>query len=179
VHVSSMAKTLVKDPRAIVKPGDIMRVKVSDVDKPRKRIALTLRLDDEVGRNPSGVRAAAARADDGQRTPPPSRLLQWARCRSSNPGLRRPGCSRRRRRRYGRQAKRAYVGWRARRSGRSGAGLDDAHGISTSAGRFLVTVTGRLRMLTTLALACGGPRNGRSADRLPSRRRPCRARARI
>ena len=73
VHVSAMAKTFVKDPREIVKPGDIVRVKVLDVDKPRKRIALTLRLDDEVGRNPGGVRAAAARADDGPRTPPPSR----------------------------------------------------------------------------------------------------------
>jgi uncharacterized protein len=73
VHVSAMAKTFVKDPRSIVKPGDIVRVKVLEVDKPRKRIALTLRLDDEVGRNPGGVRAAAARADDGPRTPPPSR----------------------------------------------------------------------------------------------------------
>jgi uncharacterized protein len=73
VHVSAMAKTFVKDPREIVKPGDIVRVKVLDVDKARKRIALTLRLDDEVGRNPGGVRAAAARADDGPRTQPPSR----------------------------------------------------------------------------------------------------------
>ena len=73
MHVSAMAKTFVKDPREIVKPGDIVRVKVLDVDKPRKRIALTLRLDDEVGRNPGGVRAAAARADDGPRMQPPSR----------------------------------------------------------------------------------------------------------
>jgi uncharacterized protein len=73
VHVSAMAKTFVKDPRSIVKPGDIVRVKVLDVDKPRKRIALTLRLDDEVGRKPDGARATAARADDGPRTPPPSR----------------------------------------------------------------------------------------------------------
>ena len=40
VHVSAMAKTFVKDPREIVKPGDIVRVKVLEVDKPRKRIAL-------------------------------------------------------------------------------------------------------------------------------------------
>jgi uncharacterized protein len=73
VHVSAMAKTFVKDPRSIVKPGDIVQVKVLDVDKPRKRIALTLRLDDEVGRNPDGGRAAAARIDDGPRTPPPRR----------------------------------------------------------------------------------------------------------
>ncbi len=49
VHVSAMSKTFVKDPRAVVKPGDIVRVKVLEVDKPRKRIALTLRLDDEAG----------------------------------------------------------------------------------------------------------------------------------
>src|SRR5207253_7966068 len=73
VHVSAMAKTFVKDPRAIVKPGDIVRVKVLDVDKPRKRIALTLRLDDEVGGSASGVRATAARANDSPHTQPPSR----------------------------------------------------------------------------------------------------------
>ena len=72
MHVSAMAKTFVKDPRSIVKPGDIVRVKVLDVDKPRKRIALTLRLDDEVGRTP-GVGNAAARPDDRPRSPPPNR----------------------------------------------------------------------------------------------------------
>jgi protein Tex len=47
VHVSAMAKTFVKDPRDIVKPGDVVRVKVLDVDIARKRISLTLRLDDD------------------------------------------------------------------------------------------------------------------------------------
>ncbi|MFI2411134.1 Tex family protein [Streptomyces sp. NPDC018947] len=47
VHVSAMSKTFVKDPRDVVKPGDIVKVKVLDVDVPRKRISLTLRLDDE------------------------------------------------------------------------------------------------------------------------------------
>jgi uncharacterized protein len=48
VHVSAMSKSFVKDPRSVVKPGDIVRVKVLEVDKPRKRISLSLRLDDEV-----------------------------------------------------------------------------------------------------------------------------------
>jgi protein Tex len=48
VHVSAMSKNFVKDPREVVKPGDIVRIKVLEVDKARKRIALTLRLDDEV-----------------------------------------------------------------------------------------------------------------------------------
>ncbi|MFE5211441.1 Tex family protein [Streptomyces sp. NPDC056600] len=47
VHVSAMSRTFVKDPRDVVKPGDIVRVKVLDVDIPRKRISLTLRLEDE------------------------------------------------------------------------------------------------------------------------------------
>lgn len=49
VHVSAMSKTFVKDPRDVVKPGDVVRVKVLEVDVARKRIGLTLRLDDEPG----------------------------------------------------------------------------------------------------------------------------------
>jgi uncharacterized protein len=56
VHVSAMSKTFVKDPRDVVKPGDIVRVKVLDVDVPRKRISLTLRLDDEPGGGRDGGR---------------------------------------------------------------------------------------------------------------------------
>ncbi|TDC46562.1 RNA-binding transcriptional accessory protein [Jiangella ureilytica] len=47
VHVSAMSKRFVSDPREIVKPGDVVQVKVMDVDVDRKRISLTLRLDDE------------------------------------------------------------------------------------------------------------------------------------
>ena len=49
VHISAMSRTFIKDPREVVKPGDIVKVKVLDVEVARKRIALTLRLDDEVG----------------------------------------------------------------------------------------------------------------------------------
>ncbi|GHJ09105.1 RNA-binding transcriptional accessory protein [Micromonospora humidisoli] len=61
VHVSAMSHTFVKDPRDVVKSGDVVRVKVLDVDVPRKRISLTLRLDDEV---PAG---GGRPATDGQR----------------------------------------------------------------------------------------------------------------
>ncbi|MCT2591715.1 RNA-binding transcriptional accessory protein [Streptomyces sp. N2-109] len=54
VHVSAMSKTFVKDPRDVVKPGDIVKVKVREVDVPRKRISLTLRLDDEADAEASG-----------------------------------------------------------------------------------------------------------------------------
>ncbi len=47
VHISAMSKTFVKDPRDVAKPGDIVRVKVLEIDVPRKRISLTMRLDDE------------------------------------------------------------------------------------------------------------------------------------
>ncbi|MYV41528.1 S1 RNA-binding domain-containing protein [Streptomyces sp. SID1328] len=64
VHVSAMSKTFVKDPRDVAKPGDIVKVKVLDVDIPRKRIALTLRLDDEAApqeRGPRQQRGGGAR----------------------------------------------------------------------------------------------------------------------
>ncbi|NMH95212.1 RNA-binding transcriptional accessory protein, partial [Pseudonocardia bannensis] len=49
VHVSAMSKNFVSDPREVVKSGDVVKVKVLDVDEARKRISLTLRLDDEPG----------------------------------------------------------------------------------------------------------------------------------
>ena len=64
VHVSAMSKNFVKDPREVVKPGDIVRVKVLDVDVARKRISLTLRLDDPDAPTGSGPVPAAR---DGQR----------------------------------------------------------------------------------------------------------------
>ncbi len=47
VHVSAMSRTFVSDPRSVVKSGDVVRVKVLSVDIPRRRISLTLRLDDD------------------------------------------------------------------------------------------------------------------------------------
>jgi len=47
VHVSALSNRFVRDPREVVKAGDIVKVKVLEVDIPRKRIALSMRLDDE------------------------------------------------------------------------------------------------------------------------------------
>jgi uncharacterized protein len=47
VHVSAMSRNYVSDPREVVRSGDVVRVKVLGVDVARKRISLTLRLDDE------------------------------------------------------------------------------------------------------------------------------------
>jgi uncharacterized protein len=48
VHISALANKFVKDPHSIVKAGDVVKVKVLEVDIARKRIALTMRLSDEV-----------------------------------------------------------------------------------------------------------------------------------
>jgi protein Tex len=61
VHISAMSKTFIKDPREVVKSGDIVKVKVLEVEVARKRIALTLRLDDATG--PKESRAQGAPRD--------------------------------------------------------------------------------------------------------------------
>ncbi|MFD4628610.1 Tex family protein [Streptomyces sp. NPDC058284] len=70
VHVSAMSKTFVKDPRDVVKPGDIVKVKVMDVDIPRKRVSLTLRLDDETG---GGAASGGEQPKRGGGRPPQQR----------------------------------------------------------------------------------------------------------
>src|ERR1041384_7764042 len=64
-HVSALSKNYVKDPREVVKPGDIVTVKVLEVDIPRQRISLTLRLDDEVGSGGQGGRGGHSRGQGG------------------------------------------------------------------------------------------------------------------
>lgn len=49
VHISALSHTFIKDPREAVKAGDIVKAKVMEVDVARKRIALSLRLDDTPG----------------------------------------------------------------------------------------------------------------------------------
>ncbi|SFM00796.1 Tex family protein [Marinobacter zhejiangensis] len=49
VHISALSHEFVKDPREVVKAGDIVKVKVMEVDIPRKRIALSMRMDDQPG----------------------------------------------------------------------------------------------------------------------------------
>jgi uncharacterized protein len=49
VHISALSHSFIKDPREVVKAGDIVKVKVMEVDIPRKRIALSMRMDDEPG----------------------------------------------------------------------------------------------------------------------------------
>ena len=52
VHISALSTKFVNDPRDVVKAGDVVRVKVVEVDLPRKRIALTMRLTDDTPATP-------------------------------------------------------------------------------------------------------------------------------
>ena len=71
VHISALSDTFVKDPRDVVKAGDIVKVKVLEVDVPRKRIALTRRMDDVPGektsRDARGDMRGAPRTPGGPR----------------------------------------------------------------------------------------------------------------
>ena len=66
VHISALSTTFVKDPRDAVKTGDIVKVKVLEVDLPRKRIALTMRLDDPIGEPRSMREGAQGRSADSR-----------------------------------------------------------------------------------------------------------------
>ena len=71
VHISSLANKFVEDPHTVVKAGDIVKVKVMEVDLQRKRIALTMRLDEQPGEAPARRSSAPAAASprDGQKRP--------------------------------------------------------------------------------------------------------------
>ncbi|TDK65310.1 Tex family protein [Sapientia aquatica] len=60
VHISALSNTFVKDPHTVVKVGQVVKVKVLEVDEKRKRIALTMRLTDEA---PKAGSTPAQRAD--------------------------------------------------------------------------------------------------------------------
>ena len=66
VHVSQLADRFVKDPRDVVKAGDIVKVRVVEVDLPRKRIALTMKVQDR------GSSSQAAPPPAGAARPAPS-----------------------------------------------------------------------------------------------------------
>ena len=71
VHVSALADKFVKDPYAVVKAGDLVKVKVLEVDVARKRIALSMRMSDE-----AAPRNAGARVSRGSTAPAAARQPQ-------------------------------------------------------------------------------------------------------
>ena len=66
VHVSALSNKFVKDPHEVVKAGDIVKVKVMEVDVPRQRIGLSMRMDDEPRRQTPGEAAANAGPRSGR-----------------------------------------------------------------------------------------------------------------
>ena len=88
VHISALSNTYVKDPHDVVKAGQVVRVKVLEVDLPRKRIALTMRLTDDatprrdrheapsVNRSPQ--RQPASTRPQRPSTPPPNGAMAAA-----------------------------------------------------------------------------------------------------
>ncbi len=72
VHISALSDKFIKDPREAVKVGDVVKVKVMEVDVPRKRIALSCRLDDAPGQ-PRVARKPDAARDTGSRPAGPSK----------------------------------------------------------------------------------------------------------
>lgn len=73
VHVSALAERFVKDPREIVKVGQVVKVKVLEVDLARQRIALTMRLQDAINPVPQGGAAQRPERRDHRNAavPPP------------------------------------------------------------------------------------------------------------
>lgn len=67
VHISALTDRFVSDPREVVKAGDIVKVKVMEVDVQRKRIALTMRLNDEPGQESRPARSSQPRQERSPR----------------------------------------------------------------------------------------------------------------
>ena len=88
VHISALSNTYVKDPHDVVKAGQVVRVKVLEVDLPRKRIALTMRLTDDAAPrrdrheapsvNRSPQRQPASTRPQRPSTPPPNGAMAAA-----------------------------------------------------------------------------------------------------
>ncbi len=79
VHISELADRFVKDPREVVKVGDVVKVRVKEVDAERKRIALTMRSGAvERGAQPSagGPRPQGAPANQSRNSAPPPRRAE-------------------------------------------------------------------------------------------------------
>ena len=80
VHISALSNKFVKDPREVVKAGDVVRVKVLEVDLPRQRIALTMRLTDDPApsQKSGGVPMSNKAKQQQQRQPEPAGAMAAA-----------------------------------------------------------------------------------------------------
>lgn len=84
VHISALSDTFVSDPREVVKAGDIVKVKVMEVDAQRKRIALTMRLNDTPGEDNRPQRQSNKPQQHNERTQAPRSSSPARQQRSNN-----------------------------------------------------------------------------------------------
>jgi protein Tex len=70
VHISALAEKFVKDPREVVKAGQVVKVKVMEVDEKRQRVALSMRLNDApAAREKTGANSSQKSNQDGRFQP--------------------------------------------------------------------------------------------------------------
>jgi len=79
VHISEMAGRFIKDPHAVVKAGDIVTVRVTEVDKERRRIGLSMKLQEEQRPSPKKEHSVAKQLQDKQSVKKPKVNAQPAR----------------------------------------------------------------------------------------------------
>ncbi len=72
VHISALSEKFIKDPREAVKAGDVVKVKVLEVDIPRNRIALSMRMGDTPGEKVEGARSGGQRGGGNRGNAPRS-----------------------------------------------------------------------------------------------------------
>jgi uncharacterized protein len=72
VHVSALSEKFVRDPREVVRAGQLVRVKVMQIDLQRQRVALSMRLSDEPGAQEAGARSAEPRGRSDRPSRPPA-----------------------------------------------------------------------------------------------------------
>ncbi|QNI02482.1 RNA-binding transcriptional accessory protein [Halomonas sp. SH5A2] len=85
VHISALSHRFIDDPRSVVKAGDIVTVKVMSVDIPRKRVGLSMRLDDEPEREPNDARPATTRSSKENEPRKPSRSQRQSKTSDETP----------------------------------------------------------------------------------------------
>ena len=87
VHISALSEKFVKDPYEVVKAGDIVRVKVMEVDIPRNRVALSMRMGDTPGEKVEGPRGGARGSMPGGNTPRTERHSSQDKPAPANAGM--------------------------------------------------------------------------------------------
>ncbi|HEY8331874.1 MAG TPA: Tex family protein [Pseudomonas sp.] len=87
VHISALSEKFVKDPYEVVKAGDIVKVKVMEVDIPRNRVGLSMRMSDTPGEKVDGTRSGPRGGGKGGNAPRSERHSSQDKPAPSNPGM--------------------------------------------------------------------------------------------